>query len=62
MKRPTAKPCAWIANVRFHRKVRFKKLKKVSGQNLLSTKKCLVWNPNVLHTAPITYVERRTHE
>lgn len=49
MKRPPAVPVFFIGDVKFYRKVNFEKLSKSGGQNLVSTKKCLMWNPNILH-------------
>jgi hypothetical protein len=56
MKRPPAKPFAWVAKVRFYHKINYERLKKTGGQSLVAEKKCLVWDPNILHNEKIRFV------
>ena len=62
MKRPIAKAISWIANVRFYSRMKFKKSEFPefkSEPTMLTIKKCLVWNPNLLHKGSLTYVDKK---
>jgi hypothetical protein len=54
MKRLSAQPFAWISNIRFYSRMKFKKSDFPEFNvepTLLKIKKCLVWNPNELREA-----------